>query len=147
MSTENECPAENPDTDDGTDEEQQMSRREQLHLKRQLEAIRAEADKLADMQAEFRFGSDADDETIDQLHRDLVALLGEAKEERDDVSIPEIAIVLWDELSRIEALLQNAEEQEREPEPEQGDTGGPDRVTPPDGETRQAAPVDDPTFQ
>ncbi len=34
--------------------------------------------------------------------------------------------------------MQNAEEQEREREPEQGDTGGPDWVTPPDGETRQA---------
>lgn len=112
MSTESDRPAGTPDKggdEDPTDEESEMSLREQIEFNREIKALEQEGEHLTACQKFLRLKHGCDEDTADDLHGELIEFLQTQSKEDDDIGLSEVAVALWDELTRIEMGLRKRE--------------------------------------
>ena len=79
-----------------------MNAHRRVEAKRQLAALEDEADHLQQFQQFARIHTDWDSAVAEEFHSDLVRFLSAAGNQQESLGLAEIAIALWDELSRIE---------------------------------------------
>lgn len=112
MASENELPDESRDDSDGdesSDDECEMSPREQIELNREINALEQEGEHLTACQKYLRLNQGWEEDAAEELHGDLVEFLQQQSIEQDAIGLSEVAVALWDELARIEMSLQNGE--------------------------------------
>jgi hypothetical protein len=80
----------------------EMNAHRRVEAKRQLAALEDEADHLQQFQQFARIHTDWDSAVAESFHSDLVRFLSAAGNQQESLGLAEIAIALWDELSRIE---------------------------------------------
>jgi len=147
MSTETERPAETPDKSGGeepTNEESEMSLREQIKLNREIKALEQEGEHLTACQKFLRLKRSCDENAAEDLHGELVEFLQAQSKKKDDLGLTEVAVALWDELARIEMGLRKEGSSDSGAD-DDSDVSPRSQTT--QSNTHQNALKDDPMFQ
>lgn len=121
-----------------------MSPREQIEFNREINALEQEGKHLTACQKHLRLNVGCDEAAAEDLHGDLVEFLRGRSAEVDAIGLSEVAVALWDELTRIEMGLKNSENSSIAMN--DGDDGSTQSGTP-ESTTPQTTLDSDPMFQ
>lgn len=140
-------------TDDANAEgdiESDLSVQQLIQLTREVDAIEREAENLAQFQKFIRVKSSWDDKVAEEFHDELLGFIEAQFDDHDELSVLEVTVSLWDELTRIEHKLRKPDdadgegsaatesEAKRAPQRRSGDDA--------DGTAGALEPEHDPTF-